>query len=419
MSLSGALSAAVSALNAQSSALSLISNNLANSSTTAYKTSSASFASLLAGGSESSGVSSGGVTVTGVADISAQGLLDTSSVSTNVAIDGSGFFIATDAVDGGGIYYTRNGEFSVDDDGYLVNNGYYLQGWPTDEEGTVIGGMTEANLESIDVDAISTMISETTEMSLSANLPADAADGDTFTNTITIYDSLGSSSNMTVTWTKSTVNDNEWTLSFSDPVDSSGTATGTASTASITITFNSDGTLADPETATFSVTDWDSGGADSTITLDFGTIGATNGLSQYASGADVLSVELEVDQDGTEMGSLTSIEIDDEGNVNAIYDNGLERAIYKIPVATFTNDNGLTTLSNGMYQASAESGTATLHLSGENGAGTVYGGKLELSTTDTSTEFASMIAAQQAYSSASQVMSAASDMYDTLMQAIR
>ncbi len=417
MSLSGAISAAVSALNAQSAALSLISNNLANSSTTAYKTSSASFASLLAGG-ESSGVSSGGVAVSGVANISEQGLLDSSIITTNVAIDGSGFFIAKDAVSGGSTYYTRNGKFAPDDDGYLVNNGYYLQGWKTDEKGNVIGGMTDANLQTIDIDSISTMISKSTKMAFAANLPANAASGDTFTNTVTIYDSLGSSSSMTVTWTKSATN-NEWQLSFSDPVNADGTKVGTVGTTPITISFNSDGSLKTPESGALAITNWTNGAADSAISIDFGEAGATNGLRQFTTGDSTLTVELKVDQDGTKMGSLTKISIDEDGNVNALFDNGLERVIYKIPVSTFANDNGLTALSNGMYNSSESSGPATLHLSGENGAGIVKGGKVELSTTDTSTEFAKMIAAQQAYSGAAQVMKAASDMYDTLMSAIR
>jgi flagellar hook protein FlgE len=204
-------------------------------------------------------------------------------------------------------------------------------------------------------------------------------------------------------------------------VDSEGNLLGTTTTTDITVYFNSNGTLAstDPDPATLEISGWASGAADSTISLDFGTADSTDGLSQYATGDESLTVDLEVDQDGTESGTLTSIEIDEDGNVIANYDNGLSRSIYKIPVATFTNENGLTALSNGMYEASEESGEATLRLSGQNGAGVVYGGQIELSTTDTSTEFANMMAAQQAYASAAQVMSAASDMYDTLMSAIR
>ncbi|MBU1174152.1 MAG: flagellar hook protein FlgE [Alphaproteobacteria bacterium] len=418
MSLSGAISAAVTALSAQSSALSLVSNNLANASTTAYKTTSASFASLLSGGSAVSGVASGGVAISGVSNVTEQGLLTSSSVSTNVAIYGNGFFVTNDAAEGGAAYYTRNGEFSVDADGYLVNNGYFLQGWPTDADGTVVGGTTASNLESIDVDSISTIASPTTETSFVANLPADATVGGTFTSSIEVFDSLGTAANVTVTWTKTA--DNSWTASFSNPV-SNGATIGTTSAGAIAIAFNDDGTLAStsPSPATLAISGWTTGAAASSIALDFGTAGTATGLSQYATGDETLTVDLESTQDGTAMGSLISISIDEDGNVNANYDNDTERAIFKIPVATFTNSDGLTSLSYGMYAASTESGSSTLRLSGQNGAGTVYGSQIELSTTDTSTEFANMMAAQQAYSGAAQVMSAANSMFETLISAVR
>ena len=418
MSLSGAISAAVTALTAQSSALSIVSNNLANSSTTAYKTSSASFASLLSGGSSSSGVAAGGVAISGVSNVSEQGLLDASTVTTNVAIYGDGFFVANDAADGGGTYYTRNGEFAVDAEGYLVNNGYYLQGWPTDASGNVIGGATASNLESIDVDSVSTIASPTTETSFVANLPAEAALNQTFTSSIEVFDSLGTSANVDVTWEKTA--DNTWTASFSNAT-SNGATVGTTSTSAITITFNDDGTFAstNPTPATLSITGWTTGAADSSISLDFGKSGSASGLSQYATGDETLTVDLETTQDGKEMGSLTSVSIDEDGNVNAIYDNGMERAIFKIPVATFTNPDGLSSQSYGMYTVSNESGAATLRLSGQNGAGTIFGSQLELSAVDTSTEFANMMAAQQAYSGASQVLSAANSMFETLISAVR
>lgn len=418
MSLSGAISASVTALTAQSAALSLVSNNLANSSTTAYKTTSASFASLLAGGGATSGIASGGVSVAGVTNVSEQGLLTSTSVASNIAIDGSGFLVASDAADGGATYYTRNGEFTVNADGYLVNNGYYLQGWQTDSAGNVLGGTTASNLESVDIDSVLTMAAPTTELSLVANLPADAAVGDSFTNALEIFNSLGTAANVTVTWTKTA--DNTWTASFADPV-SNGTTIGTVSSSDVTISFNGDGTLAgtSPSPATLGVTGWTTGASDSSIALDMGTTGAATGLSQYATGDDTLTIDLEFSQDGMQMGSLTEIEIDDDGNVNAVYDNGMQRAIYKIPVATFTNADGLTAESYGMFKQSSESGSATLRLSGQNGAGTIYGGQLELSTTDTSTEFANMMAAQQAYSGAAQVMSAANSMFETLISAVR
>jgi flagellar hook protein FlgE len=416
MSLSGALSAAVSGLNSQSNALAIVATNLANTSTTGYKAVSASFASLLT----DSNSKTGGVSMNTVSNVSAQGLLATSTTTTNMAISGNGFFVVSSGANASDINYTRNGEFSVDDEGYLVSNGYYLQGWATDADGNVLGTASTDNLVSVDTNAISTIAKATSTASMIANLPAEAAVGDSFTSSLEVYDSLGTAANVTVTWTKTAAN--EWSASFSDPTLASDSTQDLGdTTGSIAITFNGDGTLAstNPNPPVVSITGWSTGATDSSITLNFGAAGSASGLSQYSSGASELSVTVETTQDGVAFGTLTSIEIGDNGTVNAIYDNGMTRAIYKIPVATFTNSNGLTAMSGGIYAASTASGTSTLRIAGTNGAGDILGSRLELSTTDTNEEFSKMMAAQQAYSGAAQVMSAASSMFDTLISAVR
>ncbi|WP_417711081.1 flagellar hook protein FlgE [Roseibium aggregatum] len=420
MSISGALNAAISALFAQSQALSNISDNLANSSTTAYKTTSTSFSSLVASSGGGSG-SSGGVTSTSRSNITEQGLLVSSSSSTDLAIDGDGFFVVSDQSSGGSSYYTRNGEFEIDSDGYLTNDGYYLMGWTTDDNGNAIGGTSEAALVAIDVDSVQSSVDATTQVSMQANLPADAEVGDVYETTFEVYDSLGTSATVKTSWEKTA--ENTWEMSFSNPTHSStGEELGTVSTASVEITFNDDGTLAttNPDPAEFSITGWTTGAADSTVSLGLGSTGDDDGLTQYASGNDDPSIEIQsITQDGLAYGSLTSIEISDDGSVTAFFDNGEERVIYKIPVATFANSNGLTEQSNGVYARSANSGNSTLHEAGQGGAGSINGGWLESSTTDTSDEFSKMLSAQQAYSASSQIMSAASDMFDTLIDAVR
>ncbi|WP_342361771.1 flagellar hook protein FlgE [Terrarubrum flagellatum] len=419
MSLSGALSSAVSALSSQSSALAMISDNLANASTYGFKTTSASFESLLTNSSTTS-YSSGGVSVTGVSNVSAQGLLTSTSTSTNMAIYGSGMFAVSAGADTNQVYYTRNGAFSVDANGYLTNGDYYLLGWPTDAEGNVVGSTLSSTLEEINTNAVSTIGAATTTASLQANLPADATVGDSFTSELEIYDSLGTAAKTTITWTKTA--ENTWTASFSDPTSSDGGSTlGTVSSSAITVNFNSDGTLAstNPDPPTLTITGWTTGAADSSISFDMGDAGSSNGLTQLATGADTLSVTLTSDQDGVGFGTLTSVEIGDDGTVYANYDNGEQRAIYKVAVATFNNANGLTALNGGVYSESSESGSAMLHVAGTGGAGVIYGSELETSTTDTNEEFSNMMAAQQAYSAAAQVMSTVSKMYDTLISAVR
>jgi flagellar hook protein FlgE len=422
MSLLGALNSAVSALNAQSQNIAMIADNLANQDTVGYKTTSASFEALVTGGTTSSSYSAGGVLVSSRSNISEQGLLISSSSSTSIAIEGNGFFPVRVGEDGTQVFYTRNGAFELNSDGYLVNNGNYLLGWRTDTAGNIIGGGTESSLQLIDTSVAASSARATSEASIKANLPADAEVGDTFTSSLPVYDSLGTANTLTLTWEKT--GENSWSATFSDPVLSSNaaTASGTVSSAPIDITFNEDGSLAStsPSPATVSITGWTTGAANSTIGLDLGAAGTATGLTQYSSGSDTPSVDLDsVDQDGIAYGKLSGVSVSDDGLVVASYSNGQEYSIYKIPVATFANANGLSAQSGGVYAATSDSGSAALHEAGSGGAGSINGSALESSTTDTNEEFSNMIAAQQAYSASAQVITAVNKMYDTLISAVR
>lgn len=421
MSLTGALSSSVSSLMAQSQAIAMVSDNLANSSTVGYKTTYASFESLVTGAS-SAGYSSGGVLVNSRSNVLNQGLLVSSTTSTNLAISGNGFFVVSDTSSDKNTYYTRNGEFTTDANGNLVNNGYYLMGWQTDSSGNVVGGENAGSLKAIDVDSISSTAHQTTEMTIQANLPANAATGDTFTNSTEVYDSLGTSHSLKVTWTKT--GENSWTASFADPTSSSdtSTATGAVSSSAIAITFNSDGSLAStsPSPATLTISGWTDGAADSSITLNLGTANSVDGLTQYTSSASSPTVELNnVTSDGMAYGTLKSIAVGSDGIVSATYSNGQTIPIYKVPVATFANADGLEALSSSIYATTNTSGSAMLHGAGQGGAGSVKGSTLESSTTDTSQEFSSIITAQQAYSASAQVITAVNKMFDTLLSAVR
>jgi flagellar hook protein FlgE len=423
MSLTGALSSAVSALAAQSQSLAMVSDNIANANTTGYKTTSALFENMVTASSSARSYSSGGVSVLGRANITQQGLLAATSNATDVAIQGAGFFVVTSALNGGTTYYTRNGAFTPDKDGYLQNDGFYLEGWRTDVNGNIIGAATANNLTPIKTDIAATSASPTTSATVSANLPADAAVNDTFNSSMTVYDSLGTPSSIQITWTKTAAN--SWSASFGNPtsVADSTVQTGTTAAGSIAITFNStDGSLASvtPNPPTISISGWTDGAANSSISLDLGTVGKTDGLTQYASGETTPAIgDATIEPNGFALGTLSSVSVGKDGVVNATYSNGQTVPIYKIAVSTFSDPTGLAAHSDGMYTATATSGNATYQTSGENGAGTVYGSELESSTTDTSGQFSNMISAQQAYSAASQVITTVNKMYDTLMSAMR
>ncbi|HLG81815.1 MAG TPA: flagellar hook protein FlgE [Bradyrhizobium sp.] len=427
MSLSGALSSAISGLAAQSTALSMISDNISNADTTGYKTTSSMFDDLVTASSSSTAYSSGGVTVSARANITQQGLLAATTTATNVAIQGSGFFAVTDSLSNGTTYYTRNGAFTTDNSGYLVNNGYYLEGWRTDTSGKIVGSESASNLQPVNTEVAATSASASTKTTFDLNLPADATantsttstptSGSTFTSSMTVYDSLGNPASIQVTWTKSSTT-NQWTGTFANPTSTSDTSTTTGSITSgspITLTFGTDGTLSstNPSPATLGVS-WNDGASASTITLDMSKV------TQKASGESTPSVDVTgITSDGYAYGTLSSIAVGKNGMVDATYSNGQTIPIYQLAVATFTAPDLLSAHSDGIYSATVDSGTATLQTSGTNGAGTIYGSELESSTTDTSGQFSNMISAQQAYSAASQVITTVDKMYDTLISAMR
>lgn len=445
-----AMNSAVSALLAESTALSIISENLANSSTTGYKAVSTNFSDLLTGQETGDYYPAGGVVATASQAVDVQGLIEATTTSTNMAIDGKGLFVVSEGVDGTNDYFTRNGTFTTDADGYLQLSGtdYYLLGWPTDAEGNVTTANTDnvSALEPVNVDKFSSTAAATTTYSLEANLPAEAqsdtsAYSSGFSTSLTVYDSLGVQQTVPVTFVPQ--GSNTWTMTIGNPTDSTGnTQTGTLNTStsgdaySYTVTFTSGGSLAsiagitdadgftpptdangNPE---IDVTGWTDGAADSTISLNLGTDNSSNGLTQYDSGETSPTIDVEkTSQDGVAYGQLSGVKIDSSGTVIAEYSNGQSVDIYKVPVAVFPNDSGLEAMSDGVYRQSSDAGDYTLNVAGTGGAGSIDGESLEESTVDTATEFSNMVVAQQAYSAAAQVISADKQNFTSLIDVMQ
>ncbi|MDY0870697.1 flagellar hook protein FlgE [Dongia rigui] len=424
MSLGNAINTAVSALNAQSQAISMISDNISNSSTVGYKATTASFSSLVTQNYNSSSYASGGVAVTDSRNVGLQGLIESSTISTNLALDGGGFFVVSEPGNNGSadIAYTRNGEFSADKDGYLSTSaGYQLMGYRVDSEGNPVNGdvFNVDDLTAIDVDIVSGLAQASSTVTLSAGLPADAANGASVSLDVEFFDSLGVAHSTTLTYTKTGTN--EWEMSFGNAVnpDDSTAITGTGSGATYDLVFDSSGKLSSvsPSPVELSFTALTSGAADINLTLDIQESGS---LTQYAAQDGEIDLELySLDTDGARYGRYTNVEIDDDGLVTANFDNGLSMAIYKIPVATFANPNALQALSNNVFLPTVDSGNYILKDAGEGQAGLIRSSSVESSTVDIADEFSRMIIAQQAYSAASKVVTTADEMIDTLMQAIR
>jgi flagellar hook protein FlgE len=421
-SLNSAINTSVSGLNAQGSNIATISNNISNSDTFAYKSTETYFSSLVTG---SGANASGSVTTGTTVNIQSQGGLTPTSVATNMAIQGNGFFAVTDSPtnDTTSTVFTRNGTFTTDKEGFLVNNeGQYLLGQPTNASGvvTVPGTNSVSSLSPVNVNASRGTAKATSALAIGANLPANAVIGGSYTTSTTVYDALGVSSDVTFTWTKNGAND--WTLGLSDPVLTSDgtTVTGTISPNTVSITFNGDGTIATPTAAAIlSVTGWTSGSNPSTISVNLGTPGKADQLTQYNFTGTNLKVSVSsITNDGVPFGKLSGLSIDSSGLVTARYDNGLKQPVYQIALATFTNANGLSRVNGSIYEASSTSGSVVLERPGEGTSGEITASAVEASNTDTTTELSKLVVAQNNYSASSKVISTVSQMYDALLQAI-
>ena len=437
MSLGGAMNTAVSALNAQSQQLAMISENLANASTVGYKTVTGSFATLLSGQSTSK-YSSGGVTVYTKQAVIDQGQIQSSTTTTNMAIDGNGMFCVTKGTDDSTMYFTRNGEFDTNDDGYLtLNDKYYLMGYRTDADGNQLdadgaivsppdySNSTYLQYINLSNNGVSTNAEATTIYSLSQNLPSDSdtsGTGAVFTSSLAVYDAQGNAQTITATWTHTGTN--TWSLNLSaDGTGNSLTLSDGSTAADYTVTFDSDGALVSFTDASGNTVDsgdaldcqvtWGDSGYTGSISFNFDLTQESSGLSTPAITKNSAS------QNGYAFGSLTGVSIGTDGTVTASYDNGNSRPIFKIPLATFANYNGLSATSDNLYQVSATSGNPTLVEAGTEGSGSIDGSSLEASCTDTANEMMLMIIAQQAYSAASQIISTSKTMYDDLINAAR
>ncbi len=224
MSLYGAMYAGVSGLNAQSQAMSVISDNIANVNTTGYKATASRFSTLVTQQSLTHSYAPGGVLFNRVAQIDGQGLLQSSTSATDMAISGDGFFVVqgvTNASATDAFFYTRAGSFTPDAMGFLKNTaGYYLMGWETDANGVPLQANTTAltSLTPVSVAGTAGTATPTTEISMGINLPGGADVGDSFITNTQIYDSLGVTHDLAFTWTKNTLN--EWGLSVGVPTGS-------------------------------------------------------------------------------------------------------------------------------------------------------------------------------------------------------
>lgn len=427
MSLFGAMLTAVGGLQANSSALSVTSSNIANVNTTGYKDSTTAFSTLVA--QVSGGGNTSGVKATTVKHVSNQGLLTATSNRTDLAVnDGEGFFIcSTSPSNTANVEYTRAGDFTTNKSGYLVNSaGLYLLGYSLDASGA---GTTSQSLGLINLKNVAGIAEATSKATLTGNLESttegDGVTADYSTN-VNLYDSQGGVRTTKISFTKSTTNANTWSYTINytgNPADVTG---GSSTLDTGTLTFNSDGSLKSVTSSKGTVDlssnstagtvklpiDWSTsaGVADQTVSFDFGTVGGTDGFTQYATTSTATNKV-----NGAVYGDVSSLSIGTDGIITATYTNGLTKDIYQIPLATFANPDGLEATSGTAYTTTDASGTATITSAGSNGAGTISSKELEDSTVDLATELTDLITTQRAYTACAKIVTTSTNMLDVLV----
>lgn len=459
MDLFTALQTSVSGLQAQSYAISNISGNIANSQTTGFKRIDTSFVDMMSETTPKREVA-GSVLAQSQLTNTIAGNVVASSVPTNMAINGDGFFTVVRktgdsngaATFSGTNVYTRRGDFAKDKDGYLVNSaGGYLTGTNLDP---VTGQATSTGL--LRIGDTSLPAQPTTSLTYAANLPATPATtasatsgsdvydqlpaavvltgatlpgptvpttgAGTFVNnsiagpSITAYTQTGAPVTLSTRWAKvqdattTPAQPAVWNLYYaSDPTASANATTwqnvGTA------FTFDSTGKLTAPATSPVPLGDVKVGDYTfSGMTMNVGTAG----LTQYADTSGAVTTNT-LSQNGNSAGTLTSVAIGEDGKINGTFSNGSVLGLATVGIAQFANPDGLKADSNGNYLQTAESGPALVGLNGS----TITGASNEQSNTDIASEFSKMIVTQQAYSANTRVMSTAQTMMSDLLNVIR
>lgn len=430
----------VSGLSANQTRLDVISNNISNSGTVGFKRGRATFSEVL--GQEVPGASDGpngesrtgrGVAVGSVSKNFEQGSIDQTGVKTDLALNGDGFFIASQGEGAGSQQrqLTRAGNFTFNQNGELVtNNGLNVQGWEVDDSGKAQTGQ----LQDVQFDPNAQSDAKfTSAADVGGNLSADAANGDTSSVSSVVYDENGTAHDVVVEFTKDTdPNDdspgttsdddpNRWEYEVktpdSDPLDLSGSPQSDGS-----IIFNTDGSVDtiddDPngpggtDIGDGPSVNWKSNAVSSgpsgpkSLALDF------SGLTQY-SGSTTTKFQ---SQNGHSSGKLADFNITQKGKLQLNYTNNQKEDAYQLAIGDVNNPNGLEQQGDNLFTTTNSSGDLQLGRAGRDMQTSVESGSLESSNVELSDEFASLIEAQRSYQASSRVVTTADQVLQETVQ---
>lgn len=395
-------SSALSALKAHSAAVDSVGHNLANVNTTGFKGTEVAFRDVVAE-SIGAGQSETGMGVSRPITFRnfSQGAIQATSGALDAAIQGSGFFVVKDGL--GSRLLTRDGTFQLDKQGYVVTL-----------SGERVQQYSNGVLSDIQVPSGGSPASATTKMSVTANLNASAAVGDTFSTPVEVVDSLGVTHVVTLKYTKTDVN--EWSVDALIPHNEIGGPDGTLRSlfasplpAGNTIEFDDTGKLttpAAPGSLTIAITPLASGAADMSVALGFHNADNNSLITQYAQASAVSKST----QDGLSAAEIVGVGLANGGRVVARYANGQQADIGMLAMALVPNPSSLAATGNNLFRVSSDTASPTFGTAGSGGRGKIVAGSLEASTVDMAREFTNLIVFQRGYQANSRVITTADEM---------
>lgn len=432
------LFAGVSGLQNHQTRMDVVGNNISNVNTYGFKKGRVTFKDMISqslSGAAKPQEDRGGINpqqvglgmqVATIDTIHTQGALQVTGVNTDLAIQGEGFFIEKK---GNSSYYTRNGAFSIDKNGYLVNpsNGYKVQGWNAvlNPETGMMELNTAAGVEDLIIPVGSKDPARATQNTkFFCNLQKNS---DTHQADLTIYDSTGIPRQLRATFNRTDVNrwdmvieipeatEGSVSISAGDPVENGGNNTfqlvfndaGSLISVSDGTNTQTEGVLMPNVSFTYTGTD---GEVNQTINLTMGEVGLFNGITQFESPSTTKAIE----QDGYTMGMLEGFSFDDSGQITGVFTNGNRKTLGQVALAKFANAGGLEKAGDTLFVESNNSGAANIGVAAAEGRGSIKAGTLEMSNVDLSEQFTDMIVTQRGFQANARTITTA----DQLLQEV-
>ncbi|NMC63935.1 MAG: flagellar hook protein FlgE [SAR324 cluster bacterium] len=423
-----------SGISSHGTAIAVVGDNISNSSTIGYKTSRAEFEDLIAGGQTAGKVVGSGSQTSAVSTIFQQGTLEYTGRTLDLGIDGNGFFVVAD---GSQRFYTRAGNFKINSAGYIVdqheNN---VLGFPANGSGALsalnVNTISQNNVATNNV-AVAGNLSASAEIIDPASIPAvDPADGSgastttyaelnavaEFSTVVDIFDSLGAKHTLTYFFFHTGAN--QYTVRGyvnSEDVDSAVPAPkgyprvlGDGSTTDMLLNFKGDGSIDTTDPSTVSSIDlnvpWNNGANASTTKIDM------SAFTQYSASSNILSIT----QDGQGIGTVTNLNIQANGDIYAMLDNGQTAIIGTIGMVNFSNAEGLTRIGKNMLLQSPQSGEPIVGKPQSGTLGAVKSGSIELSTVDIADQFVKIITLQRGFQANSRIITTINQLLNEIIQ---